>query len=434
MSTIEDRLRAAARAAASTVADDSAPPLRLPAPAERSRSRSRHLRLRGRSASRWPRWAAPAAAAIAVAAVVTTAAVLAQGPGRPGSAARTSNPPAAIPAGALDEVPPYFLESQSILKSDSGRTVEIAATATGKVVATATLPGPVVQIAANRSAFYAMVNIGRLAKFFEIRLLPGHHRTIVTELPIPGVPGQRTDDFAVSPDGSKLALQTYGPPRAVRKGVTEYLVQGIIVASTATGQERQWHLPAADINGSMAGMSWLADSRTLAYLWAGGRSASGMRLLDTAAPGQELLSAPLLAKISAAASNDENISADGQVLIVSDQPETQQFRGADGQLIPHGSIVSVSVRTGQARLLYTPPSVRLETGPSAGTLASGSCGNPLWMSDSGSEVLFVCDRYTPRSRHPGTVLYTLLVRDGRAYRIPWPAGMNRQSIPFVAFG
>ncbi|MGE5131551.1 MAG: hypothetical protein ACM32E_01430, partial [Gemmatimonadota bacterium] len=57
MTTIEDRLRAATRAAAATVAPGSARPLRLPDPAP---GRDRPRWPRGR---RWPGWQAPAAAA-----------------------------------------------------------------------------------------------------------------------------------------------------------------------------------------------------------------------------------------------------------------------------------------------------------------------------------------------------------------------------------
>ena len=69
MNAIEDRLRAATRAAAGTVAPGSAPPLRLPGEPDTAPGWRRGPRLRtGRN---WPRWLTPLAAAAAVVAVVT---------------------------------------------------------------------------------------------------------------------------------------------------------------------------------------------------------------------------------------------------------------------------------------------------------------------------------------------------------------------------
>ncbi len=74
MSSLEDRLRAATRAAAQTVAPDSAPPLRLPPwPVHRRVSRRWHG---------WRRWLAPAAAAASVAVVVGSLAIAGRTHGR----------------------------------------------------------------------------------------------------------------------------------------------------------------------------------------------------------------------------------------------------------------------------------------------------------------------------------------------------------------
>jgi hypothetical protein len=62
VNSVEDRLRAATRAAAATVPEGSAPPLVLPVPGRRRAAGGRHPR-------RPTRWLAPIAAAVAVAAV-----------------------------------------------------------------------------------------------------------------------------------------------------------------------------------------------------------------------------------------------------------------------------------------------------------------------------------------------------------------------------
>jgi hypothetical protein len=64
MNTIEDRIRAAARAAAETVTPDDVPPLRLPA---------RRARRSWSFGSAWTRRLAPTAAAVAVVVVVIAA-------------------------------------------------------------------------------------------------------------------------------------------------------------------------------------------------------------------------------------------------------------------------------------------------------------------------------------------------------------------------
>ena len=78
MNTIEDRLRAAAQAAAGTVAPGSAPPLRLP-----DRPARRFGVPRPPHRGGWRRWAAPLAAAASVIAVVAASLAITGGRARP---------------------------------------------------------------------------------------------------------------------------------------------------------------------------------------------------------------------------------------------------------------------------------------------------------------------------------------------------------------
>ena len=121
MNVIEERIRAAARAAADTVAPDSVPPLELPAP--RPRRLGRWLRAaRSPGATRTP-WAArltPWAAALAVIAIVITTVTLSPpahqgGLGHP--TATASRPD--VPLG-----PPVSTDVRSVYPKLLGQVVE----------------------------------------------------------------------------------------------------------------------------------------------------------------------------------------------------------------------------------------------------------------------------------------------------------------------
>lgn len=116
MNNVEERLGAAARAAAGTVADGSAPPLALPPSTDHARLAPGWSRWR-----RWQRWAAPAAAALAVLAIV--AALVAIGLSANGRhAVRRSTPLFAGGGRILLYVPGQGLE----WAYPDGRTTEIA--------------------------------------------------------------------------------------------------------------------------------------------------------------------------------------------------------------------------------------------------------------------------------------------------------------------
>jgi hypothetical protein len=433
VNTIEDRLRAAAKAAAGTVADGSAPPLRLP---ERRALRGRALR--GRAPRRgWPGWAAPLAAAAAVLAVVAgslaVGGVLSPG-GSPAPGRHRVSPaaPTARPS-TVDGLPPYFLalsmRASARSGADSGRggrpgplhvNVDVIDTATGKVAAAVSFPGgapsPLAQLTADdHGAFFAAVPGGAAGtRFYEIRLGAGGAHAIVTELPVPAV--QSFGSFAVSPDGSKLAISTY-----VRHG-NEGLLQNLIVASTATGAERVWTTPAQDSGGSMGGpIIWLANGRTLALNWIGSTAVqSSVRLLDTAAPGSDLLAGPQVLPLNRNQFSDLVISPAGQVLTGdADHPKSPFV--LRGRTLVLGSEIEFSARTGAARLLYQPPTV---TNKATGQVLTSDCNDPVWMNNSGRDVLLMCNEPRPYGNHAA------LLDHGRVIQLPWLARFVNDELAF----
>lgn len=143
-------------------------------------------------------------------------------------------------AAAKDVVQDAFAEGVGPIprKLSSHETLRVVATATGKTVATATLPGYVTEIAASQGAFFAAVVRGSAATFFEIRLKHDGTATTVTELPIP--PDTAPLEFmAASPNGSKLAYSTL-----VMHGASGD-VQNLVVASTTADRRTRLEGAAA---------------------------------------------------------------------------------------------------------------------------------------------------------------------------------------------
>jgi hypothetical protein len=414
MNTLEERLRAATRAAASTVADDSAAPLRLP-------QRGRGPGLPGRD-GRAP-WLVPLAAAAAVIALIAASIFVAHSV-MPGTRRPAPGPPSAPLPRLADGLPAYFIE-YSILdlvpfpeprpandhnppipgRLRSRETLRVVATATGKVAATATLPGYVTAIAASRGAFFAAVIRDNKAGFYEIRLTASHAGTTVTELPIRPDTAPLTS-IAVSPDGAKLAYST-----VVMHGKAES-VQDLVVASTTSGSEREWLTPAQDSQGSMGPMYWLADGRTLAFNWTGSvdtPSASSLRLLDTAAPGSDLMAgrAVLPSVYEARAfSSYTALSPNGQVVV-------GVASGLASSHPPEDSVLAFSTATGEETVLY-------RASPN-GDHGTGCYAPPVWISNAGSEVLVTCFqaheiKATPPLQY---VVNIVLINHGHATLLPW---------------
>jgi hypothetical protein len=403
MTTLEDRVRAAARAAAATVAEDSAPPLTLPQPEGRPGPRS--------WGGRHP-WIVSLAAAAAVIALIA-ASIFAAHVVVPATRRPAPGPPLAPLPRLADGLPAYFLENSipdyagpepgGLRGLPSHESLRVVATATGKVAATATLPGYVAAIAASRGAFFAAVVKDNLARFYEVRLKDSRIATTVTKLPI------RPDNaplafMAVSPDGTKLAYSIH---------VASGAIQDLVVASTTGGSQREWLTPPQDSRGWMGSMSWLADGHTLAFNWAASErtlSSTYPRLVDTDAPGSDLMaSRRILPSVYDAhrVINDTTLSPDGQVVVGA-------ANSNDGNRAPVNSVVAFSTATGEETVLY-------RASPN-GTYDRGCYGPPLWISSAGSEVLVSCfQAQRVKSTTPRFVI--MLINHGHATVLPWLSGV-----------
>lgn len=424
MTTVEDRLRAATRAAAGTVADGSAPPLILPVPDHRRAAGWRRPRPR-------TRWLAPIAAVGAVAAI-TAGLIVATVPAsvRKPYQVRTSAPvtlPAVQQTPPLaDGLPAYFLAVPDRKVQGQGAAsgfVDIVSTATGRTARKVTLPGAVNRIAADGAgAFYAAVlpRSGPL-RFYRIAWPVTGGGVAVTALPVRG-PWHEVDALAASPDGARLAIATY-----VQHGSTGY-VQNLTVATTTTGAEHRWTAVPPGTTGSMATISWLADSRTLAFSWAYSyNSASGsLHLLDTTAPGSNLLGSQSVLPLNNPAGKfkDLAISETGRVLIGTSAYPAGPFGVVHGRPTALGDVISFSARTGAASFLYRP---RAPSGSHATTF----CEDPMWISPSGQQALLTCTRGSPGGQQSETVL---LLGQAGATRLHRLERFTGSFVNLVAFG
>jgi hypothetical protein len=446
MNTIEDRLRAAAQAAADAVPPDSAPPLRLPTrPAARLRipgpgrpavspgpgrpavspgpgrpavpPRPGRPGIPGRRyRGAWPRALAPLAAATSVIAIVIVSLALGSGaPGRqpvshgavsratahqPGTPAQTARS-----AAALASVPPYYVTVYpGEMAPRASPHAVIRATATGKVVATVTVPSPYntfgwVTAAGDDRTFVLTaqrwvqgtslaaerLNASAPTKFFLLRFDPGTHAAHLSALPIPADPGSVwVDGVALSPDGTKLAVA------ANRQGA-----QGdpkIQVFDLATGSAKEWVWPGNGWigNNKPTGqpLSWAADGRTLAFQLGPRQGTIAVRLLDTATPGGSLGSSKLAVEWV-----HGGVTGPGGVVIAgaNDAP-ANSLTGYNTLITPDGTkivcvtttpsatgqITEFSVRTGQI--------VRVK-GRRPASSAGLAAQDVLWMNSSGSTLI-----------------------------------------------
>lgn len=339
MMSTQERLRAAATAAAATVRPGSAPPLRLPdAPAA-----GPHLggvrRRRG-----WLQALTPLAAAAAVAAVVIISLTLSSGQRTP--AGGGGGPVAG--SSAPGRVPPYYVELDN--SAPPVRHAVVRATATGAALATVTPPRPYrtfsfVSAAADDRTFVLAAqrwwNItggsrGLAAEhrdnatpvvFFLLRFDPATGTARLTRLSgLAGPPSANLAGIGLSPDGTRLALALHTVTASGGSGQPALRGPGIAVMTLATGALRQWAWPGAGWIGNFQPfgqvLSWAADGRLLAFQEWKGHDAQ-IRLLDTAAPGPDLRSSRLVAafaggyRISVLDGGNSLVTPDGRAVAVA---------------------------------------------------------------------------------------------------------------------
>jgi hypothetical protein len=296
MNLIEERIRAAARAAADTVAPDSVPPLQLPA------ARPRHLgrwRRPGRSpGAAWSPWAArlaPVAAALAVSAILIAVVTLSPTPPQGGlSNGPTASPAPLTPQGYVTsgQVPRFYVQvaTHGAAGANPAEAV-VHATATGAVLAVVPpLAGHTVTrvTAAASGRTFVLVEepwtaagrAGTARSALAMLNLTAAGRVLGTgALPFTAAGDASLLALAMSADGTRLAFASQ--PATSRNEPT---LTDVTVLKLAGGASRTW-----SATGDLLGpVSWTADGKKLAFSWQSGPSVSA-RLLDLTSPGGSLL-------------------------------------------------------------------------------------------------------------------------------------------------
>jgi hypothetical protein len=239
-------------------------------------------------------------AIVVLLAVAVGVAVSVTGPG-----AHAPGPASAVAAYAEGgRVPPYYVFTWSNLQNPSGAAVRL--TATGATIAT-------IQPAAADSTIVGVTGAPddrtfildeRTLKpqrnpvvnaephtFYRLRLGASGRPSSVTRLPVTEPNGVYVTGFALSPDGTELAVAVYPGGNFRRPDVSE-----LKIYSTATGAVlRTWSATgtigtAASALEDAEGLSWISD-QMIGFTWAGAADffQESVRLLDLRRGGNNLL-------------------------------------------------------------------------------------------------------------------------------------------------
>ena len=245
--------------------------------------------------SRRRRVAVRAASVLAVVAVAAGASVVSrtlrpepnpagQPPGLLLDAAVAAPPPARA---AVSGMPRYYVTA------DHGRPVgEVRESASGKTLSSVLLPNGIdpklsqAAAAGNDHTFVLALFTFPRTRFYLMHVAAGGRSAELVSLAIPPLPaGAAADAIAVSADGRKLAVSVQFS--GGQRGAVE-------VVSLATGAVRRWTTGRAGVPWDL---SWADDGRELGFFWQDSgpgsgsprASRSGLWLLDTTAPGYNLM-------------------------------------------------------------------------------------------------------------------------------------------------
>jgi hypothetical protein len=338
----------------------------------------------------------------AVLAAVVVAVGLSNGPARtvPGLAER---PPGLLLAAAVTTPPPAAAAMAGMpryyVTADHFRPVaEVRDSVTGKALTTVALPRRIdpktSQIAAagdGRTFVLALLSFPQ-ARFYWLRVTDGGHSARLTALntaPLP--PGEYADGIAVSPDGSRLAvaIQDSGGQR----GAVE-------VVSLATGATRAW---ATARPGIPLGLAW-ADGRRLGFFWdTAGASpgSSGLWVLDTAAPGHDLLSGHRVVPLVAGGDTIDYAQLTTAGTVIAAVSYNGIAHVGRGTVV--GGIVELSARTGRPLRTLLAEHAAYSADPGQPGWYIGSC--LLAAADrTGTHLLVSCDRFGRLDRGRFTAL------------------------------
>jgi hypothetical protein len=278
----------------------------------------------------------PLAAAAAVIAVITAGALVA---GLTAAHKPAAHQPAAHQPAVSGSAPaslPRFYVTTSPAPYGPGIQAVVRASASGQVTGTVPVPsalsvewadsgGTFVTAAADDRSFIigAQEGGGPTQVGLDLRLFrfaisaagkPGH----LTELAAAPVRNETTEGIALSPDGKLLAVSLMSNSG----GNSDPTIQ---VLNLATGATRTWTAPTRNYPYLIGPPSWADGSRVIAFSWLNAKQSGlmaaprGIRLLDTAAPGDNLVAGTVIVPSGVVAGGSivsAQITPDGRDVIV----------------------------------------------------------------------------------------------------------------------
>jgi hypothetical protein len=329
------------------------------------------------------------AAVAAVVIVVVLLAVLPAGPtagptaGHPPGRAR---PPAAMPRYYVT-ISQYVFHPEAVVRESASGTM------TGQAaVPSAERPAVSVITAAadDRSFIIGAYETGPagsiVCRFFRLRITAAGRPGPLTELPevVPSMAG--VQGIALSPGGTMLAVSlSYQGP-----SMEPLPYGGIEVINLVTGATRTWisHAyyywpgPPSWVGGDrMIGFSWWHD-----VSWHGPTVLAGIRQLDVAAPGRDLLDSRLIPGVAGRSVTSALVAPDGRGVIASTGRDVEGPGDRSGTVT--GQLVELSVPDGRLIRVFRTQTARYHAiGGEAPLEASCSV---LSLDSTGTHVLAVC--------------------------------------------
>jgi hypothetical protein len=294
-------------------------------------------------------------------------------------------------------MPPYYA-----ITGHNQPAVVIRSSVGGTVLATVPLPRGIdpkvslIAAAGNSHTFVLALSPDAQTRFYLLRVTAGGHSARLAPLPVPALPdGEFANAVAVSPDGRELAV-------AIQYGTGQ--PGSVEVATLATGAVRTW---VTTRPGMPEQLSWASNGQELGFFWTDeaatpATSAAGLWVLDTAAPGQNLMSGRRILPASDGPDEVQTalLSPDGATAIAS-VTYNGTVRVAAGTVV--GGVVEVSARTG----------LPLRTLLAEHAAHSGDPGHAGWyvtpcqlpgVDASGEHVLVSCDKFGRLDRARFTAL------------------------------
>lgn len=396
MTELEERLSRELKELSERAQPGSIRPLRQPAPRRRPRA---------------VRWLAPVAAVAAVLGVIAGVSVIGRTAGRVHRGLQTQGP-----------MPRFYVTAwQTYAGSGNGQVIPTYAvvhdSATGAVLATVRVPtlasqggvqGPSITGAGDDRTFVIMEQSTspNVNKFYRLRVAANGRSAKLSSLPI-SVPGSLAlTDVALSPDGTRLAMDV----QHCSAKTQSCPYTGIRVVTIATGAASTWTTRA---NGAPFFVSWAGNER-VAFEWQAGvrrpppGQQTGYRLLALTGAGRDLLaSKPVGLPPTGPYGGTVPVSlvtADGSAVVTS---TVQNIPEGHRRYTVVAKVIEVSAHTGRLlRVLHTAIAHGL-TGGNNGTAAQMGC-EVISLAPAGTHVLVSCfafgrvdgTRFTPLPGFP----------------------------------